>query len=82
MQNRKTFKYRQPTGPSKILAILREISSILTIHARGLPTHRTSLIRNVRNLFKKVRQFLRNSLTNSRTMRTVYFEEFVTKVRQ
>ena len=32
-------------------------------------THRTSLIRNVRNLFKKVRQFLRNSLTN-------FFDEF------
>ena len=31
--------------------------------------HRTSLLRNVRNLFKKVRQFLRNSLTN-------FFDEF------
>ena len=38
MQNRETFKYRQPTGPSKILAILRKFSSILTSHARGLPS--------------------------------------------
>ena len=31
---------------------------------RNTITHRTSLIRNARILFKKFRQFLRNSLTN------------------
>ena len=50
-------------------------------------THRTSLVTNLLNLFRKFRQFLRNSLTNfffemCRQYERPFVKDSVTNIRQ